>query len=141
MATLLFTVGVYLALTIDEGGWGLMYFVAAVVQTFPWVLMFVGARRHPWAVRIDSAGVTWSDSTTHRPWSEVAELRVVRPRRALAALRMPGVRLVSHAEADFAARASSRPAGYLIDARQVQATPEEMVAAISRFVRLPIVDE
>ena len=146
-AILTFAVGGFALLTplrrLADGGLviGIFCLIGGVIQAFLWIWLMVRARRHAWVVRIGPDGVTWSDGPVHLSWSDVAELRVVRRRRNPWSSQVPGVHLVDRAEADFAARASSRAVGYAIDTSQLRATPEGVLAAISRFSAAPVVHE
>jgi len=120
---------------------GVFCLIGGVIQALLWICLMVRARRHAWVVRIGPDGVTWSEGPVHVSWSDVAELRVVGRRRNPWSSRVRGVHLVDRAEADFAARASSRAVGHAIDTSQLRATAESVLAAISRFSGAPVVYE
>lgn len=96
------------------------------------------ARRQPWALRVDADGVRWRPDGPLARWSRIAGIEVHRAegwRRLLP--HRDQVLLVTHAAADFARRAGTRPTGYAIRLDEVRASAEEVVAACRPFTDAP----
>lgn len=95
--------------------------------------------REPWTVRVGAGGVTWGLSRDHMTWPQLAEIRVKR-RRPVWSWLIPGeIRLITYAELDFARRAQSKPIGTVVDTRYLDGGPEDVLAAIRRFVDVPVI--
>jgi hypothetical protein len=115
---------------------GPLLLVMALLMMSPWIYLFVVASTQPWAVGIGTDGVSWHRGR-HVPWASIVEVRVRRQRKW--SVPPSGVWLIDGPEADFAARARSRPMGYLIPTRYLRASPEDVVTAIARFATLPVI--
>jgi hypothetical protein len=138
---LLIVAGCIALLVLDSSNW------------IAWVLLLpsgglAGARllalRHAirirWLITVGPDGVRWNDTGAHVTWLEVAQIRVFVAtgwRRLLPHLPNRVV-LVTPAEADFAARARSRPIGRSIFLSRVAAGPEAVVDALRQFTDAPL---
>lgn len=97
------------------------------------------ARRQPWALRADEAGVWWSPQGPPMAWASIASIEVQGARGLRRLLpHWNRVVLVSHAGADFAHRAKTRPIGRRVLLDHVRATPQEVVAALRTFTDAPV---
>ena len=97
------------------------------------------ARRQLWALRADEAGVWWSPQGPPMPWASIASIEVQGARGLRRLLpHWNRVVLVSHAGADFAHRAKTRPVGRSVLLDHIRATPQEVVAAFRPFTDVPV---
>jgi len=96
------------------------------------------ARRQPWTLRLDGAGIWWNPQGPPMLWASVATIEVHQARGLRRLLpHWDRVLLVDHAGADFARRARTRPIGRSVLLDQVRATPQEVVAAFRHFTDAP----
>ncbi|GAA1830125.1 hypothetical protein GCM10009714_09400 [Microlunatus capsulatus] len=96
------------------------------------------AHRQPWALRVDESGVRWGPEGPLMPGGSVASIEVHQARGLRKVLpNWNRVVVVSHADADFARRAGTRPHGRGILLDEVRATPEAIVASMRPFTDAP----
>ncbi len=95
--------------------------------------------RSPWNLRIAVDGITCRFPPYESTWDRIAEIRI-RSRSSLWSwLLARDVTLISRGEIDFSRRAGTKPLGTVVDTRFLDGGPEEVVAAIRRFVDLPVI--
>lgn len=127
---------------LDPAPWWVVWLILLIIAASATirVLSLWLVLRQRWGVMLDADGVHWYKSGDHLSWLQVAEVRVsiARGWRRILPHMADRVVLVTHAEADFAARARSRPLGHTIDTSKVRADAEQITAAVRRFTAAPV---
>lgn len=86
-----------------------------------------------WLVRIDAEGLTWRDGP-RLSWPAVAEVKIP---KAICPGWSRSVRVLSHAQVAWAARAGTRPRGLAIPTTS-DVTTDDIAAAVRAWSDVPI---